>query len=116
MRHLFGNIGVCVKNYTRDSLYALLVEHHLGDLMGDRYMDADKPFTQDVYLQSDSHGRFTEDTLLNVHKGFVNYVIDMENFLHILRVGILDADAANNLVEELFSQGLLKLRDSDETH
>ena len=115
MRHLFGNIGVCVKNYTRDSLYALLVEHHLGDLMDDRYMNADKPFTQDIYLQSESHGRFTEDTLLNVHKGTVNYVIDMENFLLILRVGIIDADVANSLIEEFFSQGLIKLRDSDET-
>ena len=111
MRRLFGNIGVCVKNYTRDSLYALLVEHHLGDLMGDRYMDVDQPFTQDMYLQSVSHGRFNEDTLLNVHAGIVNYVIDMENFLLILRVGILDPDVANDLVEEFFSQGLIKPRD-----
>lgn len=111
MRRLFGNIGVCVKNYTRDSLYALLVEHHLRDLMHDRYMNADKPFTQDTYLQSESHGRFKEDTLLNVHTGIVECVIDMENFLHILRVGILDPDAANDLIEELYLQGLIKPRD-----
>ena len=116
MRRLFGNIGVCVKNYTRDSLYALLVEHHLGDLMDDHYMNADKPFTQDMHLQSESPGRFTEDTLLNVHKGIVNYVIDMENFLLILRVGILDPDAANSLVEELFLQGLIKPRKDHEKY
>ena len=112
MRHLFGNIGVCVKDYTRDSLYALLVEHHLGDLMDGRYMNADKPFTQNTYLQSERHGRFTEDTLLNVHEGIVNYVIDMENFLLILRVGILDVDAANSLIEEFHSQGLIKPMDN----
>lgn len=32
----------------------------------------------------------------------------MENFLLILRVGILDPDAANSLVEELYSQRLIK--------
>ena len=115
MKIEFGNVGVCVGGYTKESLYALIVEHHLGDLKDNRYINVDKPFTQNTYLQSESHGRFKEDTLLNVHEGIVNYVIDMENFLLILRVGFLDVDAANNLVEEFFSQGLLKLRNSDET-
>ena len=40
----------------------------------------------------------------------------MENYLHILRVGILDPDAANGLIEELYLQGLIKPRNSYETN
>lgn len=116
MKIEFGNVGVCVGGYTKESLYALLTEHNLDTLMYDYYLSDSNLIDKYMYLQSESHGRFKEDTLINVHKGIVNYVIDMENFLLILRVGILDADAANNLVEELFSQGLLKLRNSDETN
>ena len=48
--------------------------------------------------------------------GYIQFITDMENYLHILRVGILDPDAANSLVEELYLQGLIKPRNSHETN
>lgn len=63
-----------------------------------------------MYLQSETIGPYTEDTAINIHGGYVRYVTDMDTFLLILRTGILNADAANSLVDELYSQGLIKPR------
>ena len=115
MKIQFGNVGVCVGGYTKESLYALLLEHNLEGLMDERYLSASKPLDQNMYLQSESLGPYKEDNTINVHGGFVHFVTDMENFLCILRVGILDTDAANSLVEELYLQGLIKPRNSYET-
>ena len=111
MRLVFGNLGVCVEGYTKDSLYAYLTEHSLEALMDNRYLSDSKLIGKDMYLQAEYHGKFKEDTFLNVYTGVVNYVIDMENYLLGLHVGILDPDAANSLVEELYLQGLIKPMD-----
>ena len=106
----FGNVGVCVEGYTKESLYTLLAEHSLEALMDNRYLSDSKLIGKNMYLQTENHGKFKEASLLNVYEGVVSYVIDMENYLHILRVGILDPDAANGLIEELYLQGLIKPR------
>ena len=116
MKIEFGNVGVRVGGYTKESLYAFLTEHNLETLMDERYLSGSKPFDQNMYLQSESLGPYKEDNTINIHGGFVHFVTDMKNFLHILRVGILDPDAANDLVEELYLQGLIKPRNSHETN
>ena len=116
MRIQFGNVGVCVEGYTKDSLYTFLTNHNLETLMDERYLCDSKPFDKHVYLQSESLGPYKEDNTINTYGGYIHFVTDMENYLHILRVGILDPDAANSLVEELYLQGLIKPRNSYETN
>ena len=110
MKIEFGNVGVYVGGYTKESLYALLEEHNLESLMNERYLHESKPFDQNTYLQSESLGPYKEANTINIHRGFVHFITDMENFLLIIRVGILDPDTANGLVEELYLQGLIKPR------
>lgn len=110
MKPVFGNIGVSVEDYTKESLYDLLIANELQDLIDERSLIDSNPFTKNTFLQSGSTGPLREANTLSVHDGFVHHVLDMENFILILRVGILDPDAANSLVDELFSQGLLKPR------
>ena len=106
----FGNLGVRVGGYTKESLYALLVAHELDDLINEQSLVDSEPFTKNIFLQSEYSGPYIEGNTISVHKGFIQHLIDMENFLLILRVGILDPDAANSLVDELYSQGLIKPR------
>ncbi len=116
MKIEFGNVGVCVGGYTKESLYILLEEHSLESLMDERYLSDSKRIAKYKYLQSEIQGPYSKDTTLNIHGGYINFVTDMENYLHILRVGILDPDAANGLVKELYLQGLIKPRKSHETN
>ncbi len=116
MKLVFGNIGVCVKDYTAESIYELLEDHGLEDLFDDRLLSYTKPFNQNTYLQSTDKGLFKEGITVTVLSYFMSYITDMENFLHILRVGILDSDVANGLIEELYLQGLIKPRNSHETN
>ena len=109
---VFGNIGVCVEGFTNESLYAFLESHYLGDLLDKQYFKNSIEFNQNMYLQSEIIGPYREDNTLSVHGGYIRYVTDMETFLLILRTGILSPDAANDLVDELYSQGLIKPRNS----
>ena len=106
----FGNIGVCVDDFTKESLYAFLESHRLDELLDARYFKESEKWTRNMYLQSETIGPYREDTTINIHGGYVRYVTDMDTFLLILRTGILNVDAANNLVDELYSQGLIKPR------
>lgn len=110
MKPLFGDIGVDVKGYTAESAYELLEDHGLEDLFEDRSLRDTEPFNQNMYLQSACKGLFREGITVTVLSYSMLYITDMENFLHILRVGILDADAANSLVEEFYLQDLIKPR------
>ena len=112
MKIEFGNVGVCVEGYTKESLYALLANHNLEGLMDSCYVSDSTLIDKHMYLQSESLGPYKEGNTVNIHGGFVHFVTDMENFLHLLRVGILDPDAANGLVKELYLQGLIKPRNS----
>ena len=116
MRIEFGNVGVCVGGYTKESLYAYLTEHNLETLMVDHYVSDSSLIDKHMYLQSEVLGPYIEGILLNIHAGYIHFVTDMENYLHILRVGILDPDAANDLIEELYLQGLIKPRNAHETN
>lgn len=106
----FGYIGVCIEDYTVESLYELLVAHEVEDLIDEQSLLETKPFTKSMYLQSEYPGPFREGNTINVHEGFIHYLIDMDNFLHIICVGLIDPDMANSLVDELYSQGLIKPR------
>ena len=106
----FGNVGVCVGGFTKESLYAFLTEHNLETLMDDHYLSDSTHIDNYMYLQSESLGPYREGNTLNIHGGYIHFVTDMENYLYILRVGLLDPDAANLLVEELYLQGLIKPR------
>ena len=112
----FGNVGVCVRGYTKESLYAILTERNLETLMADRYVSDSSLIDKHMYLQSESPGPYRDDTTINIYEDFVHFITDMENFLHILRVGILDPDVANDLIEELYLQGLIKPRNPHETN
>lgn len=112
----FGNLGVCVEGYTEQTLYALLEEHGLEELIDDKYLIASSPFNQNMYLQSEVLGPYIEDNTLTINSGFIHYVTDMDNYLLILRVGILDPDAANSLVDELYLQELIKPRNKHEPY
>ena len=105
----FGNIGACVEGFTNESLHEFLEYHELGELLDEPYIKGFK-FTSNMYLQSEVIGPYREDTTINIHGGYVRYVTDMDTFLLILRTGILSPDAANSLVDELYSQGLIKPR------
>lgn len=110
MKIEFGDVGVCVQDYTKESLYELLEEHGLESLIDESYLRASKPLNQNMYLQSEVLGPYIEGNTVNIHEGYIHFITDMENYLHILRVGILDPDAANGLIEELYLQGLIKPR------
>ena len=116
MKPVFANIGVCVEDYTFETLYELLETQGLKDLIDDHYLGDSKQFNETMYLQSQSAGLYREDSTISVYGGYIHFVTDMENYLHILRVGILDPDAANSLIEELYLQGLIKPRNSHETN
>ena len=110
----FGNLGVCVEGYTEESLYALLKEHGLDGLVDERYLIASNPYNQNTYLQSEFIGPYIEGNTITINSCFIPFVTDMDTFLLILRTGILNADAANSLVDELYSQGLIKPRNYNE--
>ena len=91
------------------NLYASF-SNHIGDLLDKQCFKNSIEFSQHAYLQSEIIGPYSEDTTLNVHGEYIRYVTDMDTFLLILRTGILSPDAANSLVDELYSQGLIKPR------
>lgn len=106
----FGNIGVCVEDFTKESLYEFLESHCLDELLDNQYFKNSKRWTRNMYLQSEIIGPYRENTTINIHEGYVYYVTDMDTFLLTLRTGILSPDAANSLIDELYSQGLIKPR------
>ena len=106
----FGNLGVCVEGFTKESLYNLLALHHLTELLDKRYVRDDSKLDRSMYLQSQHLGPYTEDITINIHRHCIHYITDMDSFFLILRTGMLDVDAANSLIKELYSQGLIKPR------
>ena len=116
MKIKFGNVGVCVGGYTKESLYTLLANHNLEVLMDSRYLSDTTLLDKHMYLQSESLGPYKDGSTINIYGGYIHFITDMENFLLILRVGILDPDTANGLIEELYLQGLIKPRNPYETN
>ena len=108
----FGNIGVCVEDFTKESLHAFLKSHYLDELLDNQYFKNPEKWTRNMYLQSVIAGPYREGTTINIHRGYIRYVTDMDTFLLIPRTGLLSPDAANSLIDELYSQGLIKPRNS----
>ena len=110
MKLVFGDIGVRVKGYTAEAVYELFDDNGLAGLFKYSLVKDTPPFNHTMYLQSANQGLFKEGSTVSIYSYFITYITDMDTFLHILRVGILDPDAANSLIEELYLQGLIKPR------
>ena len=107
----FADIGVNVKDYTPDSIYALFQENGLDSFVeSSLLLDRGNAYVGGSYLQSNCSGSLNESTRLFVFSGYIRYVTDMETYLLILRTALLDIDVANELVTDLYYQGLIKPR------
>ena len=107
----FGDIGVNVENYTPDSICKLFIESGLDAFINSIiYLGNENKYTEGKYLQTDYRGPLTGTTFVRVFTGYVSYTTDMETYLLILRTALLDVDLANELVNDLYYQGLIKPR------
>ena len=113
----FGSIGVNVENYTPDSIYKLFIENGLDAFISDRtYLGSENKYTEGKYLQTEFRGPLADTTTVYVLSGYILYTTDMETYLLILRTALLDIAIANELVNDLYYQGLIKPRNSYETN
>ena len=109
----FGSIGVYVENYTPDSICKLLIENGLDAFINDGiYLDSENKYTEGKYLQTECRGPLTDTTTVYVLSGYICYTTDMETYLLILRTALLDIALANELVNDLYYQGLIKPRNT----
>lgn len=107
----FGDIGVNVENYTADSIYKLFNENGLDAFITDKiYLGSKNKYTGGNYLQTECRGPLTGTTSVGVFSGYIRYTADMETHLLILRTALLDIALANELVNDLYYQGLIKPR------
>ena len=110
----FGSIGVNVENYTPDSIYKLFIENGLDAFITDRLcLGIENRYTEVKYLQTRCRGPLADTTTVCVLNGYVRYTTDMETYLLILRTALLDIALANELVNDLYYQGLIKPRNID---
>ena len=107
----FGSIGVTVENYTPDSIYELFIENGLGAFINGRfYLGSENQYTEGVYLQAECRGPLSSTTTVCVLRGHICYTTDTETYLLILRTALLDIALANELVNDLYYQRLIKPR------
>ncbi len=107
----FGSIGVNVENCTPDSIYKLFIENGLDAFINDRaYLANEGRYTEGAYLQAECRGPLAGTTTVCVLHGYILYTTDMETYLLILRTALLDIALANELVNDLYYQGLIKPR------
>ena len=108
---IFADIGVNVKDYTPDSIYALFQENGLDSFIKSSFfLDRGNAYVSGSYLQSECNGLINESTSLFVFNNYISYTTDMETYLLILRTALLDINLANELVNDLYYQGLIKPR------
>ena len=107
----FGNIGVDVANYTPGILHDLLNENGLGTFISNKVLsDPNHVYSEGNYLQTIERGIICEKTSICALNGYIHYTTDMDTYLLILRTALLDIDLANELVNDLYYQGLIKPR------
>ena len=107
----FGSIGVDIANYTSGSLHDLLNENGLGTFISNKvFSNPNYVYSEGNYLQTVGRGIICEKTFISVLNGFIRHTTDMETYLLILRTALLDTDLANELVNDLYYQGLIKPR------
>ena len=105
----FGCIGVDVKGYLPDSLRKLFEENGLDKFIANYSLPGkDNAYKEGRYLQSECRGPLAGTTTLYVLSGYINYTADIETYLLILRTALLDIALANELVNDLYYQGLIK--------
>lgn len=108
---IFGDVGVDVKNYTPEGIHSLFVENGLDKFLNvNFYLDRENVYRDGDYLQAEWRGLLTETTNIYVLSGYIRYTTDMDTYLLILSTALLDTNTANGLVNELYSQGLIKPR------
>ena len=109
----FGSIGVGVKGYTPEGLYSLFVENSLDKFISTSTflgLGRERVYKEGLYLQTECRGPLVDKTTVYVFSGYISYTTDMETYLLILRTALLDIDLANELVNDLYHQGLIKPR------
>ena len=110
---LFGDIGVDVKGYTHEGLHSLFVENSLDKFINTSVflgLDSERPCKEGGYLQAECRGPLSYTTVIYVLSGYIRYTTDLDTYLLILSTSLLDIDAANALVNDLYHQGLIKPR------
>ena len=108
---LFGDVGVNVKNYSPEGIHRLFVENGLEKFIKvNFYLDRENIYREGTYLQAECRGLISETTIIYVLRGYIRHTTDMDTFLLILRTALLDVDLANNLINTLYYEGLIKPR------
>ena len=108
---LFGDIGVNVKNYSPEGIHRLFVESGLDKFINvNRDLGREDVYREGAYLQSECRGLISETTVIYVLSGYIRYTTDMDTYLLILRTALLDVDLANDLINNLYYEGLIKPR------
>ena len=111
----FGIIGVNVENYTPESLHSLFVKNGLDKFISTSIflgLGRNRAYTEGNYLQTKCRGLLAGTTNVCVLSGYIRYTTDMETYLLILRTALLDIAIANELVNELYYQRLIKPRNT----
>lgn len=107
----FGDVGVDVTSYTPNNLGNLFNVNGLNAfIINSGFCVSNREYSKGSYLQSEGAGPICESTSVCVLHGWVRCVTDMETYLLILRTAILDIEAANALVNDLYIKGLIKSR------
>ena len=108
---LFGDIGVNVKNYSPKDIRRLFVESGLDKFINVNFgLGRENVYRGGNYLQTECKGLISETTNISVLRGYIRYTTDMDTFLLILRTALLDVDLANDLINNLYYEGLIKPR------
>ena len=109
----FGSIGVDVKGYTPEGLHSLFVENSLDKFINTSIflgLGRERVYTEGCYLQAECRGLLTDSSVIYVLSGYIRYTTDLDTYLLILSTSLLDIDTANELVNDLYHQRLIKPR------
>lgn len=107
----FGRIGVDVENYTPEALHRLFIENGLETFTRSAtFLGRGWGYREGNYLQAECRGLITDRTVVYVLNGYIRYTTDIDTYLLILRTALLDTDLANELVNDLYYQGLINPR------
>lgn len=109
----FGRIGVKVENYTPEGIHKLFVENGLDNFINTAIflgLDRKRVYKESQYLQAEFRGHITDRTIVYVLSGYIRYTTDIDTYLLVLRTALLDTDLANELVNDLYHEGLIKPR------
>lgn len=108
---IFGDVGVNVKNYSPEGIHSLFVENGLDKFINvNFYLGRENVYRDGNYLQAECRSLLTETTNIYVLSGYIRYTTDMDTYLLILRTALLDTDLANDLINNLYYEGLINPR------